>query len=162
MIIERFYRLTHALAVLAALAGILMAVFVCIGVAMRYVVGEPLAVQEEVVGLLFCAMVFLALPRCTHDGSHVCATLIRDKLGPRAQAVADFGAMLAIVVFGLALGWISYDFAYLSYKLGSRAIVGNFLLYPWMALIPIMAVLTAVTAILSYFRKPKVPSASTP
>jgi len=152
--IERFYRLTHVLAVLAALAGMLMAAFVCVGVAMRYVMGEPLAVQEEVVGLLFCSMVFLALPRCTHDGSHVCATLVRDRMGPRGQAIADFCATLAIVVFGLELAWISYDFAYLSYRLGARSTVGNFLLYPWMGLIPLMSVLTAVTAVLRYFRRP--------
>ena len=148
------YRLTRGLALLSAVVGMLMAAIIIVSVAMRYVLGEPLAIQEEIVGLLFCSMVFLSLAHCTYDGTHVCATLVRDVLGPKGKAVADFGAMLAIVAFGIVFAKISYDFTYLSYKLGARSTVGNFLLYPWMALMPIMSLLSAIVAVLRFFRKP--------
>jgi len=57
-----------------------MTIFVSLSAIMRYVIGKPFGFTEELVGLLFAALVCLALPYVTARRNHIEITLIFDLL----------------------------------------------------------------------------------
>lgn len=135
--------LSAALLHLATLCGIALTSFVALSAVMRYVAGKPFAFTEELVGLLFCALVFLALPAVTLRRQHIEVTLLRDCFGPRARQLCDIAARLLTVLFALWFGWYALDFALISYQLTSRSDMAGMLLWPWMSLIVLACALMA-------------------
>jgi len=135
-------------------AGILLASFVALSSFMRYLVGAPFAFTEEFVGLLFSAMVFLALPYCTHTGSHIRVTLLTDNLPPSWRRVSTLASTIFTVVFCIVFGWFAFDFAWTSYALNARSDIGRIPLWPWMAAMPLTCAVMAVAAVLRYLRHP--------
>jgi TRAP-type C4-dicarboxylate transport system permease small subunit len=139
--------ITKALAIISACLGAAMTAIVSFSVLYRYVTGTPVDMQEDIVGLLFVAMVFLALPHCSVTNSQISATLIRDVLSSRWKRLCDILAQICVVVFSLFFGWIAYSYTLTSFEFGSRSMVGNILLYPWMALMPFSCLMLIVVAV---------------
>jgi TRAP-type C4-dicarboxylate transport system permease small subunit len=145
--------ITRLLMYTGALAGILLTCFVVLSSVMRYLVRAPFPFTEELVGLLFSAMIFLTLPYCTIKKSHVCVTLVRDMLGGTLRRIADLAAALFMIAFAVIFGILSYDFAAFSYDLGSVTEMGEIILFPWMGLMPLACVLMAVVAVVLMVRQ---------
>lgn len=133
---------------LATLCGIALTLLVALSAVMRYALGQPFAFTEELVGLLFAALVFLALPYVTFRRQHIEVTLLRDCLPAGAQRVCDIAARLLMVLFACWFGWYALDFAVMSYGLGSRSDIAGIALWPWMSLIVLACVLMAVFVLL--------------
>jgi TRAP-type C4-dicarboxylate transport system permease small subunit len=144
-------RLEHLLGLVAkglgALSGLALAAIVVVIVAsvvMRRVVGSPLYYTEELVGLLLCASLFLALPLVTVQAQHVRVTFLVSALGARGRAVLTVlaGAVtLAFCVWYLveALPWLEFAF-----KRNIRTEAASLRLAPWMAVPPVSVALCAL------------------
>ena len=129
---------------LTAIVGLIVA-----GVVMRRVVGSPLFYTEELVGLLLCAALFLALPMVTVRAQHVRVTLLAQALGPRGQKVLAVAGGLVTLVFCawyLMEAWPWLEFAL---KRGIRTEAAGLRLWPYMA-VPLMSI--ALCALLVLIR----------
>jgi TRAP-type C4-dicarboxylate transport system permease small subunit len=149
-------RLFTGLLWLAVVAGMLMTTFVVMASVMRYFVGSPFRFTEEVVGLLFVALAFLGLPWATMRNRHLRITLIPDKLPPAVRRWTDLLGMILVLIFLVAFGWQSWEFASFSLMLNARSDMGGILLFPWMALLPAMCAAAAVGVIVRRLRGPSV------
>jgi len=141
----------------ATAAGILLSAFVALSAFMRYLIGTPFAFTEETVGLLFSAMVFLALPYCTYSASHIRVTLVTDHLPPAWQRRATLVSTLLTIVFALVYGWFAFEFAWTSFELNARSDIGRMPLWPWMMAMPAACAVMGIAALLRQ-RRPLLPS----
>ena len=136
-----------ALAMLATLAGTAIVALIGASVTMRYFASAPFRFTEELVGLLMTAAFFLALPLVTLRAGHVRVLIVATNLTGRAATAARILAALlgtAFCMWFFALGLPWFEFAY------TRAIkteVGRLLMYPWMGLLPLSMILTALAFI---------------
>jgi TRAP-type C4-dicarboxylate transport system permease small subunit len=150
-ILTRIFELVSRLCLyLAAGAGALMALFVALSAVMRYVAGAPFRFTEEQVGLLFVAMVFLALPYCTFTGRDIRVTLISDRLPGSATKAARALSSILIMIFCVGFGLLALDFTALSYELKSLTDMAGITLYPWMAIMPLGCLLLGIAALLEF------------
>ncbi|MCP4385053.1 MAG: TRAP transporter small permease [Hyphomicrobiales bacterium] len=134
----------RGLAILAALAGTTIVVLIGASVFMRHVTNSPLHFTEELVGLLMTAAFFLALPLATLNAEHVRVSILVVNLPQRQRRWAGMGASVfglgfCLWYFALCLPWL--DFAF---QRTLKTEVARLLMYPWMALIPLSLILTAV------------------
>lgn len=134
--------------ILAALIGGLMSVIVFAAVAMRYVFLSPLRFTDELIGLLFSAGVFLAIPYLFASDRNIRVSLLTDRLSGTAAAVVKFVSNIGIICFFLLLGVLSFDFASFSYMIGAESDVARIPVAPWMALMPFSCFLTAFIVLL--------------
>ena len=133
-----------ALAILATLAGIAIVGLVGTSVAMRYLADAPFRFTEELVGLLMTAAFFLALPLVTLNAEHVKVQILVAALPNRlarwmAIIAATFGVIFCIWFVVLGLPWFEFAF-----QRSIKTEVGRLLMYPWMALLPLSMLLTAI------------------
>lgn len=145
--VSHLTRLSHFLLILATLSGGVLTIFVALSAIMRYAIGEPFGFTEELVGLLFSALVFLALPYVTLYRRHICITLITDLFPRKVRRVADALGDLLVVLFAAWFGYYAYDFAAFSYSLGSRTDLADILLWPWMSLMVVAMVLMIIVSL---------------
>ena len=139
------------MAALAALAGGTIVCLIGISVTMRYFAYAPFRFTEELVGLLMTAAFFLALPLVTLRAEHVRVLIVVSSLPDRfarwATALAGlFGAIFCLWFFVLCLPWLEFA---VDRKIKTE--VGRLLMYPWMALLPVSMLLTALTFLLRIF-----------
>ncbi len=110
----------------AALIGAAMSVVVFAAVALRYIFLSPVPFTDELVGLLFSAMVFLAIPYLFASGSqHPRVADRRPLLAARLGLALGLISNLGIIVFFLVLGYLSFDFAAFSLAIGARTDVAQ-------------------------------------
>lgn len=133
-----------AMAVLAAIAGSAIIGLIGTSVTMRYLAYAPFRHTEELVGLLMTAAFFLALPLVTLRAEHVRVLILVSSLPDRAgrwmAVVAGlFGAAFCLWFFVLCLPWLEFAF-----DRNIKTEVGRLLMYPWMALLPLSMLLTAL------------------
>ncbi|MEM9442747.1 MAG: TRAP transporter small permease [Pseudomonadota bacterium] len=138
----------RGLAVLAAIAGSAIVLFIAISVTMRHVARAPLHVTEELVGLLMISAFFLALPLATLKAEHVRVSILIANLPHtmrrRVGFVAGlFGFIFCIWYVALCLPWLEFAF-----DRNLKTEVARLLMYPWMALIPFSMILTSMAFIL--------------
>lgn len=124
---------------LATIVGIIVA-----SVVMRRVVGSPLYYTEELVGLLLCASLFLALPMVTVKAQHVRVTFLASALSSRGRAVLAVFASAVTLAFCAwylieALPWLEFAF-----KRNIRTEAASLRLAPWMAVPPVSVALCAL------------------
>lgn len=146
-------RVCLAMLYVATAAGIVLTWFVAVAAVMRYVVGSPFPFTEEVVGLLFVVMVFLTLPYCTMENHHIRVTIVSEKLTGRWRALSALGAVGCVLIFCAVYGFYSLNFTALSFWLNSTSDIGRFALWPWMATMPLAALLMGIAAVLAYRRR---------
>lgn len=122
-----------ALLYIATVAGMLVTAFVALSSIMRYVLGQPFAYTEELVGLLFATMVYLSLPYCTMHRRHIEVTILTDQFPPAIRRWSEIGSALLVLLFCGWYGSFAWEFVSVSWRLHSRSDVGGILLWPWMA-----------------------------
>ncbi len=140
-------KLAVGMNLLAALAAVLMSFFVFLGVLMRYVVGSPFMFSDELTGLLFVSMAFLAMPLGLVLRRHINVDMVTRTLSGRLRHLSDMAAAVIVTAFGVWFAWESYGFAAMSHMLDSRSDVGSLLLWPWMALLPACTVIVILVAL---------------
>ena len=131
-----------AMAALGALCMVGIVTIITAGVVMRRLLGSPLPITEDAVGLLLSAMLFLGLPLVTLRSQHVRVSIVVNALGPRLAALTHVAAMVVgIIFFGWifikALPWIEFAFVR-----NLKSETARLLLYPWMATLPVSIGLT--------------------
>ncbi len=131
-VLEKVCRLSTCLAVLlmAVMAG-----FVVLSSVMRYAVGAPFHFTEELVGLLFCAMVFLVLPGVQFGNRHIKVDILTARFGPRVTRLQRLSASVLTIVFGVAFGLEAYDYMAYAYQRRSVTYIGDIPLFPWVGVI---------------------------
>lgn len=137
-----------ALAVLATLAGVGIVALVGTSVVMRHVANAPFRFTEELVGLLMTAAFFLALPLATLNSDHVKVQIFVSALPVRVAAwvgiaATGFGLLFSLWFFWLAVPWFEFAF-----QRSIKTEVGRLLMYPWMALVPLSMLLTALAFVI--------------
>lgn len=145
-------RLTALLAALAVTAGAAILLLIVASVVLRYVEGQPLRFTEEAVGLLVSAMLFLVLPRVSLERRHVAVRLVVDRLGGRPRRLADAIGQTVMVAF---CGWwaiAAWPWFLFTYERDLKSVVARLPLTPWVALVPLCAVLLAIVALYHVFR----------
>lgn len=138
------HNLSVALAMVATVAGVLIVALVGTSVTMRHIAHAPFRFTEELVGLLMTAAFFLALPLVTLKAEHVRVQVLVASLPPHltrwvSTAAAVFGVVFSLWFFYLCVPW--FEFAYLR---TIKTEVGRLLMYPWMAVVPLSMLLTAI------------------
>ncbi|MEI2416261.1 TRAP transporter small permease [Orrella sp. JC864] len=146
------YGVAEGLLRLATACGILLTLFVAAAAGMRYLAGAPLPFTEELVGLLFAALVFLALPYVTLHNQHIEVTLLAERLPGPARRLARALSQALVVLFCAWFGMYAYDFAALSMQLDSRSDIGGVRLWPWMALLVLACVLMGAFTLYRWLR----------
>jgi TRAP-type C4-dicarboxylate transport system permease small subunit len=134
----------QGMAILGAVAGGAIVALIGASVAMRHIANAPFRFTEELVGLLMTAAFFLVLPLVTLKGEHVRVQILLSALPARlaggvSVAAGLFGAGFCLWFFWLSLPW--FQFA-LDRQIKTE--VARLLMYPWMALMPVSLLLTAV------------------
>lgn len=132
------------LAVMATVAGSAIVLLIGVSVTMRHVATAPLHFTEELVGLLMTAAFFLALPLVTLKGEHVRVSILVANLSERSRRwvalmAGLFGLAFCLWYFWLCLPWLEF-----AYGRVLKTEVARLLMYPWMALIPVSLLLTAL------------------
>ena len=141
-----------ALLWLATVCGMALTLFVAAAACMRYFIGTPLPFTEELVGLLFSALVFLALPYVTLHGQHIEVTLLTDMLPPALRRLAQWASKGLVLLFCVWFGSYAYDFALMSFDLGSSSDIANITLWPWMALMVLACLLMGLYTVYRLLR----------
>lgn len=137
----------RALLVGAALAVLAMTALVALSVVMRYFVGSPLAFTEELVALLYLAMVFFTIPVSTLRREHIVVNVCVQRAGPRSQRLLGLAAALVMIVFAVWFVYETYAFTAFSRRLDARSDHVGILLWPWMAIMPLTIALAGVIAL---------------
>jgi TRAP-type C4-dicarboxylate transport system permease small subunit len=146
-VISLLDRLVRAMNLLATIAAVLMAVFVCLSSMMRYLVGAPFHFSDELVGLLFMAMAFLAIPLLQMRRRHISVDILTHIMPPKLQKLAELTATLILIAFGAAFIAVSYQYTAFSKLLDSHSEMGDLLLWPWMALMPVCTLILTLVAL---------------
>ncbi|MCF3933257.1 TRAP transporter small permease subunit [Acuticoccus sp. M5D2P5] len=141
-------RLAAIFAGLAAILAILMAGFVMLSAIMRYLVGSPFAFTEELVGLLFTAMIFVGLPVCTMRRAHISVTIVPDLLKGAARRNLDRIAYALILVFCIWFGTLTLEYLETTLALDARSAGSRLILWPWTAVLPVSCLLSGLAAAL--------------
>lgn len=155
-------RLARLLLWAATLCGLCLTLFVAISAIMRYFLGSPFAFTEELVGLLFSALVFLAFPYVTLKGEHIEVSLVTMMLPEPLRKAAYFASQLLVVLFCVWFGYFAYDFALFSFELGSQSDMANLPLWPWMSLMAGACLLMGVFTIFRLCRSGAGPAGAKP
>ncbi len=133
-----------AMAILGALAGAAIVGLIGASVAMRHVVSAPFRFTEELVGLLMTAAFFLALPLVTLRAEHVRVRFIVGALPSASRSVVAAMANLLGLVFCAWFVWLALPWFEFALQRGIRTEVARLLMFPWMALLPLSLLFTAL------------------
>ncbi len=79
----------NLLAQVTACLAVVMSGFVALSAIMRYLAGSPFSFTEELVGLLFTAMIFAGIPVCTLRHSHISVTIVPDLMPEWGRRLVD-------------------------------------------------------------------------
>ena len=132
----------------AALTGAVMSVIVFVAVALRYIFRSPVPFVDELVGLCFSTVVFLAIPYLFAIDRNIRVSLIADKLAGGWQRALRLFCNLGIILFFMVVGSLSFDFAAFSFAINARSDIAQLPVAPWMALLPFSCFLTAIVVLL--------------
>ncbi|MEQ8345220.1 MAG: TRAP transporter small permease [Sneathiellaceae bacterium] len=141
-------RIGGGLILVAACAAVLLTLFVCLSAAMRYLFGSPFHFTEELVALLFLAMVFLTLPAATSRRQHIRVTLVTARLRGSWRSVANAFNVAVILAFSTWFGIEAFRFADFAVEIGAITEQSGIILWPWMAVLPASAGLAALISLL--------------
>lgn len=101
----------------AALLVIIVFGVVAFSVFMRYVLGTPITISDELNGFIVVAMVALGAGEVLLRGEHFGVDLLTERAGPRTQWIVDLWGMIGVVLVASAILYsavlmvrFSYDF----------------------------------------------------
>lgn len=115
---------------------------------MRYIVGRPFAFTEELVALLYMAMVFLAVPIATLRHAHVSISVLPASVMKLLRHPFRLAACVAMIVFCVWFTIVAYGFVDQSRAFNSHTEAAELLLWPWMMIIPVTMGFVAAISLL--------------
>ena len=116
-----FSAISRVLAEIATLTLWILTGFVVLSAFMRYFYRRPFNFTEELVGFLFLASVFLAIPRATDKREHISVPLLVNILPPALRKVAEVIAALVVMAFSAVFTWESWKFTAFSFEINARS-----------------------------------------
>ena len=125
----------------------LMSFFVVLSSFMRYVLGAPFSFTEDFVGLLFCAIVFLVLPSVQEKGRHIVVDLFSYPLRHWFGKLQLLGRSAMILLFAVWFGREAFLFAQYAYQNGSKTLVADIPIYPWVAVLTLSVAIMGLLAL---------------
>lgn len=131
-----------AVAMMAIMAG-----FVALSAIMRYAFAAPFAFTEDIVGLLFCGIVFAALANVEFENRHIRIDLLEGVFGDRITAIQSTCRRLLTAVFYLWFAYEALQYFSFVYRSGSATVIGNLPLFPWVGLILVCLFVAFVIAV---------------
>ncbi|RAI02102.1 hypothetical protein DLJ53_12065 [Acuticoccus sediminis] len=134
-------------AVSAALATAII-VLIFVATMMRYLIAAPISFTEELVGLLFTAMVFAGLPAVTMRNAHVRVTIVADNMPRPVAEVLERLAHFVTLLFALWFGWLTWNYFDVTMSLDARSAGSRLILWPWTLVMPVSCALAAIAAAL--------------
>lgn len=144
--------LSKYLVYVATAAAVALTGFVILSSFMRHLLGKPFHFTEELVGLLFLAMVFLTFPFATCNRHHISVTLVTHLLPATGRKIAAVFGSLVFIAFTTWFFLESYKFTAFSHSIGARSEQSELLMSPWMAIMPITIGLVTVLAVVQLIR----------
>lgn len=147
-----FFRVAWLMAYVGAIALLAMTALVVIASVMRYFVGKPFDFTEELVALLYMSMVFLAIPLVTLKQSHICVSVMPQRLQVALGGLLRAGSAVVMLAFCTWFTIEAYGYVEHSRRLHSRSEQVDFLLWPWMAVIPVTMGFVAIIVVLHVLR----------
>ena len=106
------YRLLITLACVSMVAAF---VIVMLGILARQVTFINIQGLDAYAGYAIAATLFFALPTALMHGDHIRVTLVLDRLGQRARAGFEWGALIAALGLAVYLAWFALRAVWLSY-----------------------------------------------
>lgn len=143
-----FSAVAWALIWIATIALLSMTLIVVSSAFMRYIANRPFSFTEELVALMYMAMVFLAIPISTVLHRQVSITVISDRLMISFAHPFRVLAALIMIVFCTWFGLDCFLYVQDSYVFNSKSEQVGLLLWPWMAIMPFAMWLVALISIL--------------
>ena len=107
-----FYRLLITLACVSMVATF---VIVMLGILARQVTFIDIQGLDAYAGYAIAATLFFTLPTALMHGDHIRVTLVLDRLGQRARAGFEWGALIAALGLAVYLAWFAMRAVWLSY-----------------------------------------------
>ena len=132
--------------------AMVMTALVVTATVMRYFIGRPFDFTEELVALLYMSMVFLAIPLVTFKQSHIAVSVMPRRFKHALGGVLRAGSALVMIAFCTWFTIEAYGYVEYSRRLSSRSEQVDFLLWPWMAVIPVTMGFVTIIAVFRYFR----------
>jgi TRAP-type C4-dicarboxylate transport system permease small subunit len=145
-----FSAVAWALIWIATIALLSMTVIVVSSAFMRYVAGRPFSFTEELVALMYMAMVFLAIPISTVLHRQVSITVISERLMVSFAHPFRILAALIMIVFCAWFGLDCFLYVRESYVFNSKSEQVGLLLWPWMAIMPFVMWFVALISALHF------------
>ncbi|MEO6566906.1 MAG: TRAP transporter small permease [Casimicrobiaceae bacterium] len=136
-----------ALAAIALLASMAMIVY---SVVMRYVLNQPVAWVDEMVGYLLVACVMLAAADALRQGEHIAVDIVTERLSTRGRRWTAVLGLLAVAASALLLAVEGFDMVAFSRMVG--LVSNGYLAVPmWIPqmLVPVGALLLLLSAIVA-------------
>jgi TRAP-type C4-dicarboxylate transport system permease small subunit len=140
---------SRVLAGFSALTIAAMACLVVYSTVMRYFVGNPLSITEELASFLLVACIFLALPWAAVEGLHIKLTLLTSRLSPRIRRLFELATDSAAAFFFALLTKLTFDFAMAGYRLDAHSETSRIYELPWRAVMPVISAWLVV--VLAFF-----------
>jgi TRAP-type C4-dicarboxylate transport system permease small subunit len=135
-------------AYLSALGVLSIVVLLVASSLMRYVLGAPIPITEELAALLFLATAFLSLTYGFTERRHVRLELLWNLLpSPWREAAELLGLVLAVVALGFLIN-VTWSLGMYSYQSAGRSEMTEILLWPWRVLMPACLGLFLVAVVL--------------
>ena len=106
------YRLLITLACVSMVAAF---VIVMLSILARQVTFINIQGLDAYAGYAIAATLFFALPTALMHGDHIRVTLVLDRLGQRARAGFEWGALIAALGLAVYLAWFAMRAVWLSY-----------------------------------------------
>lgn len=131
-VVERWlHRLGDGLLVLAGLANLAIFAVVLMAVGMRYIVGAPFAMTEELSGLLLAMSVFLVMPLTIIANLNIRVTLVTERLTGAWRRITWVVGELILVAFFLVFAREAWKFYTTALRFNEKSEQAQLLLAPW-------------------------------
>ena len=159
-LVRRLARLGIALAAIALLVSLALIVY---SVAMRYVLNQPVAWVDELVGYLLVATVMLAAADALLEGEHIAVDIVTERLSSRGRRLTLLGGLVAVAASAVLLAVEGADMVRFSKMVGLMS--NGYMAVPmWIPqlLVPTGAALmlaAAVVAFIAAWRSTEAPPA---
>lgn len=145
---------SRVLAEMATLTLWALTGFVVLSAFMRYFYRRPFNFTEELVGFLFLASVFLAIPLATDKREHISVPLLVSILPPPLRKAAEVIAALVVMTFAAVFTWESWKFAAFSFEINARSEQMGLPVGIWQTAMPVgiglMGIIAAVRLVIFF------------
>lgn len=148
---------TRLLAAFAAACIALMAGLTTLAVIMRYFVGSPLRLTEDLSGLLLIAAIFLSLPHALVTHAHIRVTLLSERTTGVVRRALWIAAQAVLVAFAALFVYAGWGEAAFTLRFGLRSEIARLPLAPFVLVMLVGMALTGAIAVWQALKAPPAP-----